>query len=44
MANDSDKPVRLDLKKAIEKAKTRPDFPQAWDELSDMGQELGLDD
>jgi hypothetical protein len=26
MADDSDKPVRLDLKKAMKKAKTRPGF------------------
>ncbi len=35
MSDDSYKPVRLDRKKAIEKAKTRPDFSRAWDELEE---------
>lgn len=35
MSDDSYKPVRLETKKAIAKAKTRPGFSRAWDELEE---------
>lgn len=35
MRDDSDKPVRLDSKKAIAKAKRRPGFDAAWDALDE---------
>jgi ribosome-binding protein aMBF1 (putative translation factor) len=35
MSDDRYKPIRLDRNKAIEKAKRRPGFSQAWDELEE---------
>ena len=35
MVNDGYKPVRIDIKKAISKAKLRPGFTQAWDALEE---------
>jgi len=35
MPNDSFKPIRMDSKKALAKAKLRPDFTQAWDALEE---------
>jgi hypothetical protein len=35
MVNDSYKPVRIDIKKTIAKAKMRPGFVQAWDALEE---------
>jgi DNA-binding XRE family transcriptional regulator len=35
MVNDGYKPVRIDIKKAISKAKMRPGFTQAWDALEE---------
>ena len=35
MVNDSYKPVRIDIKKTISKAKMRPGFVQAWDALEE---------
>ncbi len=35
MSDESYKPVRIDSKKAIAKAKLRPGFTQAWDELEE---------
>jgi hypothetical protein len=33
MVNESYKPVRIDIKKSITKAKLRPGFTQAWNSL-----------
>jgi len=35
MANDTYKPVRIDIKKALAKAKQRPGFSEAWDALEE---------
>ena len=35
MVNDSYKPVSIDIKKTIAKAKMRPGFVQAWDALEE---------
>jgi len=35
MVNDSYKPIRIDIKKTIAKAKMRPGFVQAWDALEE---------
>lgn len=35
MVNDRYKPVRIDIKKTIAKAKLRPGFVQAWDALEE---------
>lgn len=35
MVNDSYKPVRIDIKKTIARAKMRPGFVQAWDALEE---------
>ncbi|MEY2801896.1 MAG: helix-turn-helix transcriptional regulator [Ramlibacter sp.] len=35
MPNDSYKPVRLDSKKALSKARSRSGFPEAWEALEE---------
>jgi len=35
MVNESYKPVRIDIKKSIAKAKLRPGFTQAWNSLEE---------
>jgi DNA-binding XRE family transcriptional regulator len=35
MVNEGYKPVRIDIKKALSKAKLRPGFTQAWDALEE---------
>jgi hypothetical protein len=35
MVNESYKPVRIDIKKSITKAKLRPGFTQAWNSLDE---------
>jgi ribosome-binding protein aMBF1 (putative translation factor) len=41
MSDESYKPVRINSKKAIAKAKLRPGFMQAWDELEEEYAALG---